>query len=85
MPVHGTWGTIGSRGCFEVNSGVGNSFTFPIERFTPQRFVALVQAHLRSRRSPRTAEAGWSIAGHGSGRFVLSRPGVVQSQRGDRC
>ena len=30
MPVHGTRGTIGSRGCFEVYSAVGKSFTFPI-------------------------------------------------------
>ena len=30
IPVHGTRGTIGSRGCFEVYSAVGKSFTFPI-------------------------------------------------------
>ena len=36
--MHGARGTIGSRGCFEVYSSVGKSFTFPIY---PKRFVAL--------------------------------------------
>ena len=43
IPVHGTRGTIGSRGCLDVYSSVGKSFTLPMP-FTPKRFAALVEA-----------------------------------------
>ena len=65
MPVHGTRGTIGSRGCFEVYSAVGKSFTFPIS--IPG-----------SPRSPGTAGAAGSTTGFGSGR---ASAGCLASER----
>ena len=43
--MHGARGTIESRGCFEVYSAVGKSFTRPILAFTEERFEAL-ETHL---------------------------------------
>ena len=45
MPFEGVLQTTGSRGCLTSKLWLGNSFTFPIEAFTQDRFVAL-KAHL---------------------------------------
>ena len=58
MPVHGTRGTIGSRGCFEVYSAVGKSFL----------------SHLGSPRSPGTAGVAGSTAAPGSGQASAGCP-----------
>ena len=65
--MRGTRGTIVSRGCFDVNSAVGKSFTRPILAFTPERFEALAEAHLPTAQSPRTAHGGSYRAAAGSG------------------
>ena len=44
IPLEGVLQTTGSGGCLTVYSGVLNTLTGPIVFFTPQRFVALVEA-----------------------------------------
>ena len=45
MPFEGVLQTTGSRGCLTSKLWLGNSFTFPVEAFTQDRFVAF-EAHL---------------------------------------
>ena len=85
MPVHGTFGTTGSLGCFEVYSGVGKSLILPMAVFTCWRCCPAAPEPSRAGSSTRArgSSARTSRAG-GGGRRGGSEPLQKASRWGYR-